>query len=132
MRADEFDEAAKSHTFRRWNETSLAVVRALLVDGASTGEVAERFGTTTNQAWVWRDRFVKKYSKAKAEEFMRRNVQEKAPELPEQLETFRAAIVTLSENGYSDERIAEFLAENELKVTPADVRRFLEILKGQK
>lgn len=128
LAAEEFDQAAK-HC--RWSEKSLAAARALLVDGATTGEVAKQFDMSPNQAWVLRRRFLDIHSKAKAQDFMQRQ-QAGTPSVSNGLETFRAAIITLSENGYSDERIAEFLAENDLKVTADAVRQFLDIHRGQK
>lgn len=130
MAADEFDQAAQEHC-RRWSSKSVAAARAQLVDGATTAEAGKAFGMSPNQAWVLRRRFVDILSKAKAQDFMQRQ-QAGAPDVTKRLETFRAAIITLSENGYSDERIVEFLAENDLTVAPDVVRQFLELHRGQK
>jgi transposase-like protein len=130
MAAEEFDHVAEQC---RWSKRNLDAVRALLVDGADVGEIAGQFNVTTSYLWNYKTRFLDKAAQSKAKEFMRRQSAAGATTAEDEaLKPFHAAIVKLSENGYSDQQIAEFLAENDVTVSDTAVRHFLDIHRGQK
>ncbi len=123
--AEDFDHIAKLHC-RRWEDRSLDVVRAILVDLMTVTDAAEKFGMTRQQANVLRTRFIERMEKAAAvklpaEQFMRKVL----PANAVSLDTFKDDIRQLVKRGYSKEQIAEFLRANDVRVSERELSTFL-------
>lgn len=119
--AVDFDKVAAT---LRWKPRSIAVVRAVLVDGMAISKAAADHDMTTQQANVLKTRFLAKGDKIRVQEFKAR-VPPDSPPLSA-LKSHASTLVQLHSEGYTPKQLAAFLDEQHgLKVSQATIREFL-------
>lgn len=118
MTAEQFDAIAATC---RWGARSLAVVREILVDGASLSDTAAKHELTAKHARVLLSRFHEKAGN-RLKSFMER---EQPKHSRSMLAPFSSEIHTLKKGGYTIDQIVSFLAENGVTASPTTVRNFL-------
>lgn len=115
LSAEDFEKVAA--TCSRWHPRSLAVARALLVDGLKPGAVAAREEMSPQQVSIIRKRFEDRVSlagilKVSAEEFMA----DEAPNSEGVLDAFKSEIQKLSRASYSTSQILSYLHRNGVEI----------------
>jgi hypothetical protein len=128
MTPEEFDHAAALFC-SRWETRSRDVVRALVVDREPLSSAASRFGMTSQQANVLRQRFLHNIRRAAvlkvpAEQFMRKV----APSGASVLELFKKDLKQLVNGGYTQAQIEEFLRANDVDIPAEELTEFLKVL----
>lgn len=116
--AEQFDDIVANHC-SRWAINSLAIARALIVDGTQLSEVAKQHECTTQYANVVRARFYTKAQKVRVSLF------KQGFSLPV-LEPYKSDIKTLKDDGYTLSQVVKYLAQNNVAVSVSDVRKYLE------
>lgn len=125
LSAEEFEKVAK--TCSRWSTRSLAVARALLVDGAKLGVVATEQDMKPQQASVIRSRFQDRVTlaglkKVSASEFMANE----SPQTDAALTAFKTELLKLSRANYSTEQMLLYLAQNNFTTDEKTLADFLK------
>jgi hypothetical protein len=112
---DEFSRVARG---LRWSDRNLRATRALLVDGQSPREAADANKMTEQQASVLRRRFLEKVQVLRATKVSVDDFLASRPSL----DLFKPALLKLRRRGLSDEQLLDYLSQNELKATLAELR----------
>jgi hypothetical protein len=115
--AEEFEKVAAS---LRWMAHNLDAARAVLVDGQTPHDVAERIGISEQQASVAKRRFMQRVLQLRAikvspDAYL-------ASTAGASLSMFRGALLELRRHGLSDEQLVDYLAQNDVKATVAELR----------
>jgi len=118
----EFDKTAR--LCHRWQARSLAVVRALLVDGVPISKAAASQNMTMQQANLHRKRFLDKTEQLRVRDFMDR-VQPDSPTVTA-LKPHAQALIKLSKQGYTTAQLIDYLREHGVKSNTATVRQLLK------
>jgi hypothetical protein len=125
--AEEFDKVADAQC-SRWDQRTLKIARASLVDGVKDKELARRMSVTPAYVVIVRGRFLKRLTApavtVPAAAFMR----EELPEGATVLKPFRKEVQRLLSNGYSPEQIEKYLAANKVQVSHDTLNAFLKEL----
>lgn len=116
--ADQFDDIAANHC-SRWASTSLAIARALIVDGAQLSDVARQHDCTTQYANVVRARFYTKAQKVRVSLFTKSIS-------TSELEAYKGDLKALHADKTPLPLLVKFLAEQGVKTTPKKVAEFIE------
>lgn len=112
---DEFSRVARG---LRWSDRNLSATRALLVDGKTPREAAEATEMTEQQASVLKRRFMEKVQVLRATKVSVEDFLASRPSL----DLFKPALQKLRRRGLSDEQLLDYLGQNELKATMAELR----------
>lgn len=106
----------------RWSARSLAVVRALLVDGRQLAEVAAAFDMRPQNANTLRARFLEKAEANRLADFM----SSEPPTSVRALRERKTEIRTLAAKGYSPAQIHSYLADSGTAVSELTLSTYLE------
>lgn len=123
MDAQEFVYVAD--TGRRWSEKSLAIARAVLVEGRAVGETAKSFDVSPQHVNVLKTRFLKRADDVKLQGYISQVQPDGVPRLRE----YSGQIATLHQKGYSAGQIADYLDMQGVAVTIRDVKKFVKGLE---
>ena len=121
--ADGFDEIA-AHC-NRWADKSLAIARALIVDGEQLSDVAKRYGCSNKYANVVRARFYDKAQSVRLAAFKNQI----NPDTLAALKPYRDDLTKLAADGIALPQLVNYLAQQNVTATADDVAN---ILKGAK
>jgi hypothetical protein len=116
---EEFDRVVAA---LRWSDRSLRVTRSLVVDGRSYAEVAEANEMSQQQARVLHTRFLNKLRATRA---VKVSAEEYIAQLPATLDLFTPDLLKLRRSGLSDKQLLDFLTQNEIKATVAQLHATL-------
>jgi hypothetical protein len=125
---EEFDEVVRA-SCGRWEEHSIAAVRAVVVDRRPVAEVALEFGRSKFHVYELRKRFVMHHNKLRLKVPARIFMSSVSPSGQSPLAPLRPEIMKLIRNGYSTPQVFEFLRINDVDVS---VRELVDFLKGRR
>jgi hypothetical protein len=106
----------------RWSDRNLRAARAVLVDGRTPHEAAGATDMSEQQASVVKRRFMKRVLAGRAMKVSPDAYLASRPVAAASLTLLRAALLELRRHGLSDEQLIDYLAQNDVKATVAELR----------
>lgn len=125
MDGEQFDRVAQSC---RWSQRSLAVVRAVLVDGVSIASAAATQDMSEKQARVLRARFLDKAEKHRKQRLTNFMSKEPPKLATTPLDAYASDVRELRKSGYTIAQIVTYFQNNGVATSATTVRKFLRSL----